>query len=529
MATMTGSRETSRTTWLAVSTVSALAFAIRWFRADEAFGGFHSFNEAWYSTVARNYDSISSLFFPISPYGKIDFNVSPFFSWLLFAAGSVSGFDESTLRFVPIIFSVLTIPVIYVIGRRFFGVAGGFCAAAFYAFAPVSVMVGRNVQTDAVYIFFMLLSLVFYLRYRDDDLGISNMAISGFLFGIGFLTKQFAAIILPAIVVWEIFRERGIKWFGWGHLLFGLCALCAAGPYFIYHIVNDLGAMAGSQSSLSASQFVPLSIASVIYLLPEYFWGLSPFLAVLSAIAFVYYIIKRNAGGRLALAATIFFNWFFLHWHGHSYYLLFAAPFLCLMAGGMIGSIKNKTIVAALASVICALSLIQAVAMLCEVKYGFSEFPAVAEVVSEGARDPLLIAADGVAGSYYPVLKYYAPEIQLITEKDIVNTDRDSFAPQEGVSPYIVGFVPDDVKRFPPLQLIVKRKEFGLFIFGYRVRTIMMDEHFFMIEDIKIKKNADPLAFGVYGTGYVPSLTLGVIPPGGTVPIKDGRIDFRRQ
>lgn len=526
---MTGDNRDERTSWLIVSVITSLAFAARWFRAADAFGGFHSFNEAWYTTIARNYDSPASLFFPISTFGDIDYNVSPFLSWLLYAAGSAFGFDEPVMRFVPILFSSMTVPLIFLIGRRFFNGGGGLCAAALYAFMPVSIVAGRNVQTDPVYVFFMLSSLVFYLRRVDDGLGIVNMAAAGFLFGISFLTKQFAAIFLTAVFIWEVLRQRGLRWLDPGRLLFGACALIVAGPYFIYHIITNYGEIVNSQSSLSASQFVPASLESAIYLLPEYLWGMSPCIAAAGTVAFLYYLIRKNEGASLAILATLAFGWFFLHWHGHSYYLLFAAPFISLLAGGLIGSFRSRAARILTCSLICFLALAQSVSMLCEFKYGFNEYPAVVEAVKEhtGEREPLLVAADGVAGSYYPVLKYYAGDMRIITEKELVSTGESAYTPGPGINAYIVGFVPEDVSRFPPVQLIVKRKATSLFIFGFQVRTLVRNEHFFMIDDIQIKRKAGPLAFGVLETGYAPSLSVGVVPQGGAIPVGDGKIDFR--
>jgi len=527
---MTGSNDTGgsrRKRAIAVFAVFVFAFALRQIRADDPIGGFHSFNEAWYSTIATNYADEGSFFFPVTVFGRVDYNVSPLVSYLLYASGNLFGFTESALRLVPILFSSLTVVVIYCLGSMYFGSTGGMASACFYAFAPVSMIAGRNIQTDPVYVFFMLLSLLLYEKAGEKEKrNILLMAVAGFLFGAAFLSKQFAAILLPAVLVREMIRYRVFGWFSAGHVVFGAAALLVPGPFFLYHLYYNSGVVFGAQSTLSASQFTGLSRTVAEYITTEYFWGLSPPLAALSAAGLVYLLFKRTAGGGLILLATIIFNWFLVHWHGHSYYILFATPFLCLAAGALIQAIRPRLLAVAITAAACICAVVLSLAMLCSLKYGHTEFEDISRVMDKQDR-PILIVSDRVYSNYHPIIRYYNRDVDIISESQLGSTGMKAanFGPDSPL--FFLGYGKSDRERFPDTKFPVQRPALGLFFLGYQVFTGMESEHFFNVVKLRIIKSGGPADNGILVTGRYSSMTLAFAPPGTTVRLKNNAVDFR--
>ncbi len=511
--------------WLAV--VAALSLGLRLYRAGDAFGGFHSYNEAWYSILATNYTGLKSFLFPTSFFGTVDYNVSPFLSYLLYFAMKIAGRNEGVLRFVPILFSVMTLPLLYAFGARYIGRFAGLCAAAFYGFVPVSMVVGRNVQTDAAYVFFMLASLMVYLSAKDAGRrGKARMFVAGLLFGIAFMTKQFAVLLLPAVFIWEILERRGFRWFGIAHLSFGAGALIVPGPYFLYHLIHHADKLFGSQHALSVSQFEWPTFSVWHYLVSEYFWGYSPFLAVPAVIGVVYFLVKRNEGVSLAMLSALVFILFNMIWHGHSYYMLFAAPFLCMVAGGLFERFRPRAAAWAVAALLVALAAVHSVAFLCAAKYGYDEFLTLSKIIDR-AGNPVVVSLEALSGSFLPVMKYYNPESEILTEGDLRDSGKKevSFGPERGI--LFVGFAGEDDKVMPWHRFHILRKSYVLYIAGYVVAVGLESEHFFKVNGVIVKKMGGPWKYGVDIIGKEKSLVLGASPPGTRIPLPDGWIDFR--
>lgn len=509
---------------LALAALMLLAFSLRAWQSDGPLGGFHSFNEGWYSIIASKYTSPRSFLFPTTVYGTVDYNVSPLLTYVLYAMTSLFGWSEAVLRLGPILFSVATLPVLYALGGRFFGRRAGFAAAAFYAFIPVSVVVGRNVQTDALYVFFTMLSLLLYLKGYDEGRRKAVwMFAAGLAFGAGFLSKQFTALLLPAVFLWEIGRHRGVRWFGRGQLAFGAGALLVPGPFFFYHLIYHASQMGRAQQGLSASQFEWLSLSTLSYIGTEFYWGLSPALVALAAPAAFYFLFRRREGASLAMLAIAVFVLFFLHWHGHSYYMLFMAPFVCLLAGGAAQAIRRKWVSGALTVLLVAVAAVQSVAYLCVVKYGYDDFLSLSLFLAE-QKKPVVLATDLLAGNYYPALRFYNRNTDILKEKDLsaIGKDRIDFGADRHV--FIVGLAGDDDVRMPCMRVYIMRRLYGLFLFGYYIIPKVTSEHFFNVEKVFVKKAGGFRDTGVRQIGEERSLVIGVMRPGEPLPMRNGWI-----
>jgi 4-amino-4-deoxy-L-arabinose transferase-like glycosyltransferase len=507
--------------------ITSMTFLARIYRAGDPIGGFHCFNEAWYSIITFNYTNLRSLLYPTA-FGRVDFYIPPLLSYFLYFSVKIFGRNEFALHLVPIIFSTLHVPLIYALARRYFGRKAGIYSALFYSFAPVSMIVGKNIQTDPVYLFFLLSCLLTYLRAREKGYNIALMAASGILFGIALHAKQFAMIIVPAVFLWETLRNKGIKWITRGHFVMVFSALIPLLPFYGFHLLRNPHKFFGDQVVEASFHEYVFNLNMFKYLLNEYFWGLSPALAVLAVAGIIYLLIRRGEGSLFILLAIIVFNIFFIFFHYHSYYQIFCLPYLCMAAGSMLANIKLKLAGAILCGGAVLISIVFSFAMLCSLKFGFNEFVTISDIMHKQKLKPILIAGAGLGGNYLPVMTFYMPDVEIRMEESLISTNlaEMKFGPDRPL--FFLGVDQNDQKRFPPLQFIIKRNAFGMYLFGYRLDLKMWGENFFNVTSLSFKRERDVFDFGIYETNPVTSLVVGYAPPGSLVKIVKGRIDFRK-
>jgi Gpi18-like mannosyltransferase len=138
--------------------------------------------------------------------GWIDY--PPFNVYLFYAFGSLgkafSTVDMSFfVKLVPTIFDVATSAVIYVFLRKHMTAKQSLITTSLYAFNPAIIYnVAVWGQFDAIYTFFLLLSLLLALKRKPE--------LSAVIFGIAILTKPQSIALLPLIAV-LIFKKSGLK------------------------------------------------------------------------------------------------------------------------------------------------------------------------------------------------------------------------------------------------------------------------------------------------------------------------------
>jgi uncharacterized membrane protein len=158
------------------------------------------FNSLWL-------DEASTLTFAKMSIGQIwqvsstEFN-PPLFYWLenfMLSFGS----SEAVLRLLPAIFGILTIPVMYYVGKEFLDRNTGIIAAAACAFSPFLVYYSQEARAYSMMLFFVACAMVFYLRaMREWD--IRNWALFGLFSAIAFWSHYYAVVIIASLVIYAL-------------------------------------------------------------------------------------------------------------------------------------------------------------------------------------------------------------------------------------------------------------------------------------------------------------------------------------
>ncbi len=142
-------------TWFyaALLLVTVAAGAIRCVGSGQSFGGYHGFNEAFYTLQAVEQMKHSLWEAWVSP---SDFFNPPLFTMVLRAAFAVLGVSEAAARSVPVACSMLGVFYLGLLGTALYSSRTGLIAAAIMAVTPAAVLVGRNVQIEALFVLLVL-------------------------------------------------------------------------------------------------------------------------------------------------------------------------------------------------------------------------------------------------------------------------------------------------------------------------------------------------------------------------------------
>lgn len=181
-----------------------VALTIRFFLfPTQSFEGDINIYESWFGTAAAH---------GVRPFynivGRCDY--PPFNVYIFWIAGSLSNAVSTygikaiyVLKLIPNLFDIGTAAIIYIFLRKQATLKQSLLGTTLYAFNP-AVIYNAAVwgQFDAIYTFFVVLSLMFALK--------SKPKYSAAIFALAILTKP-QSIALAPLLIYLIFRKNGIK------------------------------------------------------------------------------------------------------------------------------------------------------------------------------------------------------------------------------------------------------------------------------------------------------------------------------
>ena len=175
----------------------------------------------------------------------------PLLPWMIIGIWALTGIQFWSARLIIILFSVATIPFIYLLVKRM-TIDNEFIAltAAFiFSILPLAVFFGRNIQPESPALFFLVLGLYFYVKWVDN-FKTKNIVFSGIAlmmcamfkptFLIGMIPMLF---IFPFTEIISKFKKEGKdenefvlerKKIILQFLYFGACFI----PYFIWNWIT---------------------------------------------------------------------------------------------------------------------------------------------------------------------------------------------------------------------------------------------------------------------------------------------------
>jgi mannosyltransferase len=162
------------------------------------------FNSLWLDEASTNTFAVMSVSGIWQATAGGEFN-PPLFYWLEHFM-LVFGNNEFTLRFVPALLGVLTIPLIYFAGKEFMDRNVGIIAAAAFAFSPFLISYSQEARAYSMMLFFVAFAMVFYFRaLKTNDL--KNWALFGILSAIAFWSHFYAFVIIASLILYAILMQ----------------------------------------------------------------------------------------------------------------------------------------------------------------------------------------------------------------------------------------------------------------------------------------------------------------------------------
>ncbi|MDD1720332.1 MAG: glycosyltransferase family 39 protein [Methanoregulaceae archaeon] len=282
----------------------------------------------------------------------------PLLPWMIMGAWAVFGVQIWAARLIIVLFSVATIPALYLLVKRLSkdNEYLALTAAFIFSLLPVAVFFGRNIQPEAPALFFLVLGLWLYVRWTDDS-GTKNLIFSGLAlmmcamfkptFLIGMISMPF---IFPFERLFQKFRKDGIgrqefvserthtiiQW-----VLFAACFL----PYFLWNWVTS--AFLNTKEALFAGTSSRIDLFRVFTgtYWSEYWTTISEYLRdnfalwflVLALIGFVFMLVQyRTRLSKFCIGyaiAIIPYGMILADYISqHSYYQMPFVPLVCICA-----------------------------------------------------------------------------------------------------------------------------------------------------------------------------------------------------
>lgn len=193
-----GASPERRTAWLLAGVLLfALGLRLAFFSALSGYDEFH------YAHIARNI-SLGNFSLP---------DVTGYYGFRYLLTGpaalfsSLFGFNAAALSLWPLLCSLGSVWVAFLLGRLLYGARAGLLAALLYACLPLSVIYGTMLYPEEVLSFFTGLSVLFFLMAEREVRGRAGLLflLSGVCCGLAYFARLNAALILGFYAAYGIF------------------------------------------------------------------------------------------------------------------------------------------------------------------------------------------------------------------------------------------------------------------------------------------------------------------------------------
>lgn len=203
--TAAGSGRSSGLAAASVVLVLGLGLCLRLMDITRPFYGYHMWNEAYYTTIARNFDHFGFLnSYNYDWHGSSElsqrFGPSPFVPWLVYLASRLLGPSEAVARLPILLLGMSSLLAIYLIARELYDESIALLSAFFAAIMPGAVFLSRQVALDSPMVAFGLASVWTLLRARRAGRGRwALVASSALCLGIAVFIKYPGVLFAPLL------------------------------------------------------------------------------------------------------------------------------------------------------------------------------------------------------------------------------------------------------------------------------------------------------------------------------------------
>jgi len=209
---------------LALGAIIAISLFMNFFELGQ--NGFGNF---YYAAGVRSMlDSWHNFFFvSFDPGGFVTLDKPPLGFWLQVLSAKIFGFTAFSVYLPQALAGVLSVPLLYHLIRRHFGVVAGLLAALALALSPISVVTNRNNTIDSTLALVLLLGAWAVLRAAETG-RLRWLLLCAATIGIGFNIKMLEAyLVIPAFGLLYLLAAPKSVWKRIGDLILAAILLLA--------------------------------------------------------------------------------------------------------------------------------------------------------------------------------------------------------------------------------------------------------------------------------------------------------------
>ena len=294
--------------------------------------------------------------------------LKPLHNFLIFLGFSIFGVSEAVGAGVSAFFGILSVYLVYLIGRRLFNEKTALVAALILAVSEAFLYNVRSALPDGNLTFFILLTTLFYI-YSIIDKKIHYSILTGLFLWISYLTKNSAGVYLGVIFFTEIFLvwtkqekfKKSVERFSIiaGVSLF-LITLTTIGYFVLAPSDNNIAEDKTTGKLLSIAKDFGEGINFEFY--PIFLWDFTSFITViLLVLGLIAAFINRKRKDLFLLSWFGFYFLFFTLYPDNQFKVFIPAiPAVALLASYGLNKFKTKILFSALLVLLVGISLFNA-------------------------------------------------------------------------------------------------------------------------------------------------------------------------
>lgn len=146
------------------------------------------------------------------PGGFITIDKPPLGFWLQTLSAKIFGFQGWSIILPQALAGVISVYLIYIMVKRYYGETAGVISALVLALTPILVAASRNNTIDVLLVMVVLFASLVFLKATEEG-NLKKLLFAFFLIGVGFNIKSLEAfMILPALyITYLLAAERKLK------------------------------------------------------------------------------------------------------------------------------------------------------------------------------------------------------------------------------------------------------------------------------------------------------------------------------
>jgi len=175
---------------IVLAVILAIGAYLRIWNISHLFNVVHDYDEGVYSLAAR------FMLQGFQPYKDFTLVHPPLFELALSAIYRIFGYNFMYGKYFSVFLALLSIVLIFIIGKKLYHQSAGIVAALFFAVSPDMVYPGRRAVQESLGIFILLLAIYFAIEYFQKQ-KLVKIFICGIFLGLSIATKY---IFIPSAI-----------------------------------------------------------------------------------------------------------------------------------------------------------------------------------------------------------------------------------------------------------------------------------------------------------------------------------------